>query len=458
MSIKKLAIHAPWQRADGRWRFEYVCPLTFKKTSKTRKTRAAINRAYNAVVKLQQEAPEAPEKALTPFGTVIQRYLEDRVADAKSGAISHTHVKDIERHLTRLRPWRLEPIQAKTNGSFTGKEFEFKAFCPDRGQLKKFGADTLEEAEFLVQQVRTMHRQRDTFAAEKEAMMKAPIGSLDGLLIKKIFAEINRSSKTMQHYYSALDGVIKFAIKNGYLYKTQGDIVEAARPKSVASKEIVIPSAESVNAILQNADDFWHVFFAIKAAYGPRAGELCGLRWENVHQTNRKNWIVIREALKKDGHIGPPKTKAGIREIPLDNERNAMLRAFKREGEFVFGCPEFSPVTYQRNQWGHVREIPPHRLREPGECRPMTPDEVWRYGLRPLLTKHNIQWTGRLHVFRHFAASSMIEQGMSVIKVQKRLGHAKASTTLNIYGHLWDRLEFGDEAESVFGNLASRAA
>ena len=88
----------------------------------------------------------------------------------------------------------------------------------------------------------------------------------------------------------------------------------------------------------------------------------------------------------------------------------------------------------------------------------MTPDEVWRYGLRPLLTKHNIQWTGRLHVFRHFAASSMIEQGMSVIKVQKRLGHAKASTTLNIYGHLWDRLEFGDEAESVFGNLASRAA
>ena len=127
----------------------------------------------------------------------------------------------------------------------------FKAFCPDRGQLKKFGADTMEEAEFLVEQVRAMHRQRDTFAVEKEAMMKAPIGSLDGLLIKKIFAEINRSSKTMQHYYSALDGVIKFAIKNGYLYKTQGDIVEAARPKSVASKEIVIPSAESVNAILQ---------------------------------------------------------------------------------------------------------------------------------------------------------------------------------------------------------------
>ena len=82
MSIKKLTIHAPWQRADGRWRFEYVCPLTLKKRSKTRKTKAAINRAYNAAIKLQQEAPEAPEKALTPFGTVIQRYLEDRVADA----------------------------------------------------------------------------------------------------------------------------------------------------------------------------------------------------------------------------------------------------------------------------------------------------------------------------------------------------------------------------------------
>lgn len=43
----------------------------------------------------------------------------------------------------------------------------------------------------------------------------------------------------------------------------------------------------------------------------------------------------------------------------------------------------------------------------------------------------------RFHDLRHTCAAWLIEQGESVLVIQKRLGHSKPSTTLNIYGHLF---------------------
>ena len=42
----------------------------------------------------------------------------------------------------------------------------------------------------------------------------------------------------------------------------------------------------------------------------------------------------------------------------------------------------------------------------------------------------------RLHDLRHHYASSLISAGCSIVAVQRALGHAKASVTLDMYGHL----------------------
>jgi integrase len=42
----------------------------------------------------------------------------------------------------------------------------------------------------------------------------------------------------------------------------------------------------------------------------------------------------------------------------------------------------------------------------------------------------------RFHNLRHTSASILLNQGVPVITVSRRLGHAKASITLDIYGHL----------------------
>ena len=43
----------------------------------------------------------------------------------------------------------------------------------------------------------------------------------------------------------------------------------------------------------------------------------------------------------------------------------------------------------------------------------------------------------RLHDLRHSFASGLIAAGCDVVTVQRALGHAKASTTLETYSHLW---------------------
>lgn len=47
----------------------------------------------------------------------------------------------------------------------------------------------------------------------------------------------------------------------------------------------------------------------------------------------------------------------------------------------------------------------------------------------------------RLHDLRHFYASGLIAAGCDVVTVQRALGHAKPSTTLETYSHLWSSAE-----------------
>jgi integrase len=47
----------------------------------------------------------------------------------------------------------------------------------------------------------------------------------------------------------------------------------------------------------------------------------------------------------------------------------------------------------------------------------------------------------KLHDLRHCYASGLIGAGCDLVTVQRSLGHAKATTTLNTYAHLWPTAE-----------------
>jgi integrase len=62
----------------------------------------------------------------------------------------------------------------------------------------------------------------------------------------------------------------------------------------------------------------------------------------------------------------------------------------------------------------------------------------------------------RFHDLRHTAATLMLLNGVPILVVSKRLGHAKVSTTLDIYGHFLPGMQ--DEAAVIMDELVTPVA
>lgn len=66
--------------------------------------------------------------------------------------------------------------------------------------------------------------------------------------------------------------------------------------------------------------------------------------------------------------------------------------------------------------------------------QPMRPDSITQW-LSKFADRHGLQHINP-HAFRHTAASVMIVNGTDIVTVSKILGHAKVSTTEDIYSHV----------------------
>jgi len=59
----------------------------------------------------------------------------------------------------------------------------------------------------------------------------------------------------------------------------------------------------------------------------------------------------------------------------------------------------------------------------------------------------------RFHDLRHTAASLMLNNGVEILAVFHRLGHASPSITLDVYGHILPSLQ--NEAAQIMDNFVS---
>jgi len=75
------------------------------------------------------------------------------------------------------------------------------------------------------------------------------------------------------------------------------------------------------------------------------------------------------------------------------------------------------------------------------EGKPLSPDNLSRDLRRFCASKRLPRVSFRS--LRHTHASALIASGVDILAVSRPLGHSRASTTLNVYGHV---LDGGDEA------------
>lgn len=154
------------------------------------------------------------------------------------------------------------------------------------------------------------------------------------------------------------------------------------------------------------------------AGTGLRQGECFGLDDEHL-DVNRHTLRVEQHLVllpHRDPFLGPPKTSASHRTVPLPAVVEETLRQHLER--FPIQHPDRLVFTDDDSR----------ALRRTRFSR-----EIWRPAVATVGARRG---TG-FHDLRHYYASLLIRHGESVKTVQRRLGHATAAETLDTYAHLW---------------------
>ena len=202
----------------------------------------------------------------------------------------------------------------------------------------------------------------------------------------------------------------------------------------------------------------FRVFFTLAIYGGFRRGELIALNWNDIDPVMKT--IRIDEAItlskEKGEEVKNPKTEAGKRTIMLPQVCFDLLEQWRREQLKL--CMKLGTAWqgYRGKEYG---KNPVFIQMDSGKRMYIqTPTAKFK----KILTAYNATVPEekklpviRLHDLRHTSASYLIASGIDIETVAKRLGHSKASFTLDIYGHA---LESMDEkaANALEAAFASR--
>ena len=184
----------------------------------------------------------------------------------------------------------------------------------------------------------------------------------------------------------------------------------------------------------------WLPLFTVFLGTGCRVGEVIGLRWQDCDFD--KNLISINHNLiyrqqdsgKCEFHITTPKTKAGIRIIPMLKEvKNALLNIKQIQAEHG-GCMSevdgYKDFIFQ-NRFGTV--FSPHLINRAikriikdynSEESLLAKEENRTAELLPHFSVHNL---------RHTFCTRFCENETNIKIIQEIMGHVDIKTTMDIY-------------------------
>src|SRR5919198_2393697 len=158
---------------------------------------------------------------------------------------------------------------------------------------------------------------------------------------------------------------------------------------------------------------------ALMLAAGLRIGEALGLAVCDLDRTH--SLIRVECQLGRDGQRTPLKTAEAQRTIDIPPQLMHRLLALVEERAQFFNPGAL--VFASRNETGLVRKVAREALKRAVKAAQLAP---------PAPTLHDL---------RHSHASMLIALDVSLVDVQRRLGHRKPDTTLRLYAHQWKERE-----------------
>ena len=186
----------------------------------------------------------------------------------------------------------------------------------------------------------------------------------------------------------------------------------------------------------------WKVATQLLLITGCRRGEIMGLKWSRVDFEKQQVKIDTNLLYTPDRGIYEDSTKTGTtRFIKLPPETMLLLKEYRRW---------WSELRLKNgDRWADSDFL---FVRDNGA--PMQPDSLTQW-LSGFSKRHKLPRINP-HAFRHTMASILIGSGKDVVSVSKRLGHAKVSTTTDIYSHILQ--EADEQASECLADIMLRPA
>lgn len=170
-----------------------------------------------------------------------------------------------------------------------------------------------------------------------------------------------------------------------------------------------------------------------------RRGEIAALTWEDIDFETKE--IEINKAVSQVGgkqYIKDPKTISGKRRITIPSKCINVLREWKRE--------EMELSMMLGSMWEGYRgkEFDKNYIFIQRDSGKLIYVDTISQKFKKIIEDYNATCENeieklpeiRLHDLRHTGASLLIADGEDIVTVSHRLGHAKTSTTLDIYSHV----------------------
>ena len=231
-------------------------------------------------------------------------------------------------------------------------------------------------------------------------------------------------ARTIRHAHRLLSKALKEAMRHDLIVR---NAAAAEPPPQVEAEEIVVLDGEQIKSLverLRGRTIYPHVITALFT--GVRRGELLALRWRDLDLDGNEPTLRVREAIEqtKTGlRFKTPKTENGVREISLPDIVVEALREHRQK------------QREQRVALG-LGKLPDDALLFPKLDGSPQPPSALSLAWAKMATKLCLPQI-TFHALRHTHASHLIDAGIDVVKISRRLGHASVDITLKVYAHLF---------------------
>lgn len=212
-------------------------------------------------------------------------------------------------------------------------------------------------------------------------------------------------------------------------------VVRAGRDR----KRIAIPAKTELRAMLDTAQEHfadYRPLLLMVIFTGLRSSEIRALRGQDIDLKAAQ--ISVAQRADQWGEIGPPKSAAGYRTVPIPPMLVKELRAW------LLRTPPSPLGLVFPNSQGGVR-LHSNMLNR----------EYWPLQVKAgLVRKSGKEMRAKydFHSLRHAAASAWIKQRVDLKRLTTWLGHASVQITLDTYGHLIK----DDLGDAAIANAAAR--